>query len=158
MTKYLYSGPNNKVSAEVAQKTLQKIYNRDGKVSPQVVVDEAQPENAPLHPAFEWDNEIAANEYRKDQARHVIRHIRIIPAKEEEPKRVWASIRSDETSEREYHPVTEIVKSEDMYARMMTQCFQELVSIKAKYRELWKAGELKPVFDAITQAEEILLA
>jgi hypothetical protein len=63
------------VSAAVVADELVRIAERDHGISAEVVVDEARPEEAPLHPAFEWRDEVAADEWRLHQARNLIRHV-----------------------------------------------------------------------------------
>lgn len=44
-----------------------------GAISPRDVVDAAQNDQSPLHPYFEWDNKRAADNWRLDQARRLLR-------------------------------------------------------------------------------------
>jgi len=48
------------IDAQTAGSELDRIRQRDGTIIPAVVVDEARPEEAPLHPAFEWRDSVAA--------------------------------------------------------------------------------------------------
>lgn len=41
------------------------------------VLEEAKNPASPLHPMFEWDNAAAAHQYRLDQARALIREVRV---------------------------------------------------------------------------------
>jgi hypothetical protein len=47
---------------------LNKIYQRDKVIKPEVVLKEARAKDAPLHKYFEWDDKKAAEEYRLIQA------------------------------------------------------------------------------------------
>lgn len=49
-----------------------------GYVEPAAVVDASRPEDAPAHHLFEWDDDVAAEQYRLVQAREVIRSIEVI--------------------------------------------------------------------------------
>jgi hypothetical protein len=42
------------------------------------VVEDARPPDAALHWAFEWDNPTAAEKYREEQARHLIRSVYVV--------------------------------------------------------------------------------
>jgi hypothetical protein len=66
------------VDAQTAGEELDRIQVRDGKIEAPVVVEEARPSDAPLHPAFEWNNKMAAEQYRLQQARHLIRAVHVI--------------------------------------------------------------------------------
>jgi len=41
------------------------------------VLTEARNPDSPLHPMFEWDDQVAAHQYRLDQARALIREVRV---------------------------------------------------------------------------------
>lgn len=57
---------------------LQRIADQhDGRLKPEWVVDAARPEDSPLHDYFTWDDTLAAEERRKDQARPLIRSVEI---------------------------------------------------------------------------------
>jgi hypothetical protein len=66
------------VSAQDVGECLETLKARGETWTPADVVEEARPETAPLHPAFEWDDSIAAEKYREDQARHVITSVQLV--------------------------------------------------------------------------------
>jgi hypothetical protein len=68
------------VDAQTAGSELDRIRRRDGTLRPDVVVDEARPEEAPLHPAFEWRDPVAAEQWREHQASTLIKVVRVVPA------------------------------------------------------------------------------
>jgi hypothetical protein len=47
----------------------------DGGLTPARLVDASRPDDAPLHKEFEWDDAVAAERYRENQASSVIRHL-----------------------------------------------------------------------------------
>lgn len=49
----------------------------NGCVTPEQVLAAARNKSSPLHAAFDWDNKSAAHQYRLDQARILIRSVRI---------------------------------------------------------------------------------
>lgn len=61
----------------VIAQELTALYERDGKVLPEAVVDAARPLDSPLHHRFEWDDSIAAEAHRLAQARQLIRQVKI---------------------------------------------------------------------------------
>lgn len=67
------------VSADVAGRELDRINRLHGKVTSAAVVDEARPDDAPLHPAFEWDDAKAAERFRLNQASTLIRAVVVVP-------------------------------------------------------------------------------
>lgn len=48
-----------------------------GRVTPEAVLSEAANPKSPLHDQFEWDDSKAAQAYRLDQARELIRSVRV---------------------------------------------------------------------------------
>ena len=74
------------VDAQTAGSELDRIRRRDGCLRPDVVVDEARPEEAPLHRAFEWRDPVAAEQWREHQASTLIKVVRVVPAAPQEPR------------------------------------------------------------------------
>lgn len=74
---YAASGSRfSKTDADVIGPALQELAQK-GAVTGQDVVDLARSDNSPLHRYFEWDDKKAANMYRVDQARHMLRSIKV---------------------------------------------------------------------------------
>jgi hypothetical protein len=84
MTYVFRSGYRCNVSAKVAGERIAEIEAaNDGHLTPSCVVDDSRPEEAPLHPCFEWDDEVAAEKYRVEEARRLIRNVYIEVENEE---------------------------------------------------------------------------
>lgn len=80
---------------------LQAIYDKHEQLTPAIVVDEARDESHPLHPRFEWDNAIAGEAWRREQAHELIRSVRVVysPATESSPElsvRAFHAIRAEQ--------------------------------------------------------------
>ena len=74
------------IDPQEAGEELERIKQRDGTIVPAAVVDEARPDDAILHPAFEWQDPVAAEQYRLIQARTLIKRVRVIcPEPAQEP-------------------------------------------------------------------------
>ena len=102
------------VTADEAGDELARIYVEKGELTAPLVVDESRPEEAPLHPAFEWDDAVAAERHREHQARNIIRSVKVITDdKPSEPVYVHVS------SAQSYKPVAEVVKCVSMYAEAL---------------------------------------
>jgi len=74
------------ISAQAAGEELDRIHAKRGRLDPQGIVHESRPTDAPLHPAFEWDDAIAAESYRCVQALDLIRTVEIIKPATDEPE------------------------------------------------------------------------
>ena len=94
--KYRISGLQ-KTPAEVTGAVCKDLIDKEGAVTPQRLVEISKPKDAPLHDEFEWNNTIAAQKYREEQARQIIKNIVIIEVSEEteEPKQIKCWVNSD---------------------------------------------------------------
>lgn len=57
---------------------LQTVYQEHGQLTPKLLVDVARDPDHELHSRFEWDDTVAAEKYRQEQARELIRRVRIV--------------------------------------------------------------------------------
>lgn len=81
------SGTQFPVPAEVAAHTIDDLQKKLGKdsVTANELLDASRDINAPLHCCFEWDDSIAAENFRTEQARRIINSIRITITKDNVP-------------------------------------------------------------------------
>ena len=71
-----------------AQKVADEI--GDKKVTPQEILEKARDETSELHKCFEWDDSVAAERYRLQQAGNVLRMLVFAPkTREEQPVRCF---------------------------------------------------------------------
>ena len=64
--------------SKAAVAAIKDVQKRSGRITPRSVLDAARPKDSPLHHYFEWNDGRAAAAYRMEQARYIIRHVRII--------------------------------------------------------------------------------
>lgn len=137
----LYSVP-----AQAAGEELERIYDERGKIDPADVVDESRPETAVLHPCFEWRDDVAADKYREEQARSLVRCIVTVQESDgAAPVKVRAFFHADEA----YHPTAVIIREEDKYEQLVRAALGELASFRRKYSVLSNLDKLRAVFSAI---------
>lgn len=67
------------------QTVMQALYDAHGRIESKALVDAARPETSPAHNAFEWDDAVAAEEHRLQQARRWIRIVKIEVGGEMQP-------------------------------------------------------------------------
>lgn len=120
----------NGLSARAVFVELERIRMNRGGLRPNEVVDEARPDTAPLHPAFEWNDQVAAEEWRTHTARRLIRQVHVInEVSESEP--VYVNVKS-ETERREYQPVDLVVNRPDLYGMAIYEAQQRInLAVKA---------------------------
>ena len=142
------TGSQHKVSAAVAAEVMDKLAAEE-RLNPTELVEESRPEDAPLHSEFEWDDSIAAEKWRKEQAGALIRHlvVRVEANNTEYPTRQYFMVQQEANT---YEPIHVILKDEDKTAMLLDQAKRELQAFKAKYAGL---KELAKVFEAIDTIE-----
>ena len=147
--KYIWrNGARIGVDANVAGVVLTAMAEENGMLTPQSLVDESRPVEAPLHPAFEWEDPRAAELYREHQARHIIRSIMIVRADDEEksePIHVFINVVRDE-QESAYVTIQAAMSDDVLRLQVLERALGELKAFQKKYRQI---KELAKVFEAI---------
>ena len=141
-----------KAPPEVTGKICQGLIDSDGAVTPKRLVEVSKPKNAPLHNEFEWNNTIAAQKYREEQARQIIKNVVILKVEEseEEPKEIKCWVNSDRafvaTNEGTSRYVTIDSALSDISWRenLLNAARRDMESFINKYKRL---GELSSVID-----------
>lgn len=127
--------------ADTVGKTLAEINNKHGLLTGQLVVDESRPDEAPLHGCFEWNDEVAGELYRVDQARKIIKGVQVITEEHPEPQAVYVHVPKDDIAEAAYHPVEVVVARPDMYAAALSQLVGKMKQAQEAVTLLKKAAE-----------------
>lgn len=134
---------------------LRNIYLKHQKITPQVVVDESRPEDAPLHSRFEWDDGVAGEAYRRQQAAHMIRSVEVVfePAQTStDPKpikvRQYVPTRltsDDDDASGEYRAIDDV--PQDAHAVLLAQMEREWRNLRRR----WQSH--REYFDAMVQRD-----
>lgn len=115
-----------------------------GTLTPQSVLDTARPKGHPLHDRFEWDNRIAGEAYRRDQAHRLIQSVRVSyidKNNEQRTTRAFVAIPSD--SPQPTYEMTETVATDPVLHQMMVaQLEREWRQLSARYGHLTEFMEL----------------
>ena len=116
---------------------LQGIYDQYGRLTPAVVVDEARPKRHPLHRFFEWDDKVAGEEYRKEQARDLIRSVKIVRVREDATiSRARAYLSVKDTEGFAYRPTDEVLSDPFMAKLALADMEREWRTLKAKWEHM----------------------
>jgi hypothetical protein len=135
------------INAQTAGEELARIEKHRGELKAPDVVDEARPKNALLHPAFEWNDQVAAELHRQDQARHLIRAVQVVNS-DSEPQSVYVHISNTNS----YMPVETVVSQTDLYMDAYKSACSRIKEAQAALAELEKiaANKHRPkISDAI---------
>lgn len=143
------------IEADVAGHELARIQQEHGVIRPSTVVAESRPEDAPLHPVFEWRDEVAAEGYRTWQARKLIKAVEVVTddgdRKTQAPVYVHvpAAAASDdgESVGRGYQPVSVVVSRPDMYASALGDLARRVRASQEAVEALKRAAEQAPDSD-----------
>lgn len=122
---------------------------KDGKCSASDLLDASRDEKAPLHPLFEWDDSVAAEQYRLEQARLIIRSVYVIDDDKEEQKPIRAHFHIDNNTN-DYIPTVVIMQDKDMKEALFRTALSELRRFAEKYRTL---KEFSGVFSELEKLE-----
>lgn len=130
-----------KADANVAGKMCEQLERTVG-LTAKSLLDANRPENAPLHNEFEWNDSKAAEQYREQQARHIINCLCIVPeSNDEQPVRAFFTI-----AQSQYENLSVLLSTQEKTDSLLNMALRELRSFQNKYSTLKK---LQPVFDAI---------
>ena len=121
--------------------------NEEGKIDAKVIVDNARPEDAPLHHMFEWDNEIAAEQYRYQQARQYIQHYVVLTPGE----RTTYSLSSERRDGGGYRDLDEVLSTAELRKVAVQDALKELVRWRERHQHLTEFKALFEVIDAVVR-------
>jgi hypothetical protein len=106
-----------------------------GRLTPNAVVASARSENHPLHPHFEWDDHVAAEAYRLDQARNIIRMVRVVDDEGSDgTSRAFMSI--NDKLGTAYRSITEVKSSIDLQMAVLKQADRDLDAFLRRFRDM----------------------
>lgn len=124
---------------------LQDVYDQHGKLTPELVLDVARDPAHPLHSRFEWDDVVAAEAYRREQAHEMIQSVKIA-YREADDSSPGLSIRAFHAVRREdgyvYEPVEKVVKDPFTQRLVLADMEREWKSLYQRYREFGEFLEM----------------
>jgi hypothetical protein len=130
-----------KANPQVIGEALAKIAEQQGgRLTPEAVVEAARSPRHPLHKHFEWDDQAAAAAFRLDQARGIIRIVRV--EDDDAPEgcvRAFLSVADKGTA---YRGVQEVRTSVSLQTLVLRQAERDLEAFERRYRELTEICDL----------------
>lgn len=131
---------------------LQRLYQEKGKLlHPTDVVDAARSEDSPLHRHFEWDDGVAAERWRTEQARDLLQrvYVRMKTSKGDRMSQVFVSLTTDR-EEGGYRTMVDVLSDKDMRNQLIRDAMADMQTFEQRYKTL---KELAVVFSAIRKAK-----
>lgn len=152
MTKYgwKHGAHQGKLDAQAAGERIEALREANGQVTAEIVLDDARPKRSLLHPAFEWDDKVAAEEFRKEQARDLIRSVVLTSEVDDSPP-VRAFVVVSEFGETGYTSIGVALSEPDLRRQILQRALRELRQWESRYHEL---QELAKVFTAAKEIRE----
>lgn len=143
-----------KIPAQVVGEEIERLEKKnEGILLPSAIVRAAKPVKSKLHECFEWNNRKAADKYRENQARELLRKIVIVYESKGKEEQIRAFVRIQNEDESHYCCTARIIDDEELQENVLEQILAELVAIKKKYAQ-FKSPALQKIWDAI---DELLL-
>jgi len=124
--------------------------HNNGVLHPESVVDFARNKKTALHSAFEWDDSKAAEQYRMEQARRLIRvMVEVIPHNGGETTvQAFVALKSERYEDGGYRHFPSVMKTEEGRESVLETALWELEAFQQKYSEV---KELAGVFGEINK-------
>jgi hypothetical protein len=123
-----------------------------GELLAEDVLKDARNPNSPLHQLFEWDDSEAAEAYRLQQARGIIRAVVAIyrePERSAPSHKVAAFTRIPEGETSHYRATHQALSQKATREAILKQAWKELQSWRARYAHLKEFADLVEVVDEV---------
>ena len=148
----------NRFSAQMVGEQFEAIEKRDGTLTKAAIVDAARSEDSPMHDMFEWDDAVAGELYRENQAGYYIRtlEVKIVPVGNTSGKPVtmrgFVNVAPVDRAKPEgkgtFISTNRAIEQPDTYKIVLDRAKNELHMFREKYKDI---KEMEPVFAAINQ-------
>lgn len=149
--KFITPGLWGDLTADKAMAELERIREKHGELKPEYVVEESKDEKAVLHKCFQWDDTIAAQMWRKEQARQLIKNITVTIVNENVSATIRAivNVATSNGDKRSYIPLTQAILDETAYDDLLAQAKADMEAFIAKYSQLNELNSVKKSMMAV---------
>lgn len=127
--------------------------NNGGELTPHLVVKEAKDKNSPLHEVFEWDNSIAGERFRVQQARELISCV-IVEVKFDHTSRdqkAFFSVKNtneNRESSRVYVTLNRVLTEPDLRKNVIADALREVEGWRIRYNQYVELGNIFKVIES----------
>lgn len=137
------TGSQHRTDANTAGAVCEHL-EASGNLTAKSLLDVSRPEDAPLHSEFEWNDSVAAEKFREDQARGIIRHLTIrLDANPSEPVRSFFTVA--QAGAKSYTSIETILTQNGLRDSLLHQAIKEMDAFQRKFNTL---SELVGIFEA----------
>lgn len=130
---------------------------RGGRMTPRDVVQEATTPRHPLHDFFEWNDQEAGEQYRIQQARQMIAHVRVRVVDDKggrKPFKAFFSVHDGENIGRVYVAIERVQAEAVLREQIIAQALAELQGWTARYNQYAQLGKLRVEIERLVHREE----
>ena len=125
-----------------------------GELTPEDILKDARNRNSPLHSFFEWDDGLAAEQHRLQQARGLIRAVVAVylPTEETEKQvvvRAKAYTHINEPTVPHYRETTHALSQTKTRKMVLQRAWRELQAWRERYKDLAEFADLITVIDDV---------
>lgn len=144
--------PTGGIDAERAYNALETIRSKNGGLTDDAVVDAARPKNHTLHKWFEWDDNVAAQEHRRNQARLLIRSIEVVyeeaPAAPSRAYQVHRKTGKPKESRTVYNATEDVLADPESRDQLIARAIRQAMEFRRRFQGL---HELDRIVNAIDE-------
>lgn len=124
-------------------------HEQGGRLSTAAIIEDARDEGSPFHKYFEWDDPVAAEKWRAEQAGQLIRGIVTVVTRGDVSHSIRAFVNVTEGQEHHYTTTAHALSDDGLREQVLRKAWEELQGWYQRYREY---KELSVVFAAVEQA------
>lgn len=124
-----------------AQRCYEEIQTLGASYTPEMIVDLARDESTELHKCFDWDNDIAAEKWRKQQARLICISLTVEVERKPGVTQEYRVIQHDR-DEQAYKPVVFMLRQPEEYERLLKQAKAEMAAFRKRYQSIKELSEV----------------
>lgn len=142
--------------ADVVGRELERL-EQAGAVTAQRVVKAAKSRNNPMRSLFEWDDSKASEQYRLEQARHLIRSVEVVieyeKSKAAPPMRAYVAFDAHEApvdADNRYVATHVVMSNASARERWLRQAMRELTSWRNRYQQFAEFAAIFSEIDKVT--------
>lgn len=128
---------------------LLSLYVEHGELTPSLVVQAAEPVDDPLHGEFEWDDTTAGHLHRLDQARRLIRRVKVADTRElddiddvRQHVREYISVQRGDRFSRSYQRTEDVLADPMGRAMLLRAMNRDWQAFKTRYSQMREFAEL----------------
>jgi hypothetical protein len=140
------------------KQALAELEDETGRLTPEAVVTAAKDPKSPLHGHFQWDDATAATEHRLNQARALIRSVRVEFRVDKRIIRSVAYVRDPaaEAGEQGYRSLSGIRQNEDDARSVLVSEFGSAAAHLRRARQISVALSLEEEVDGLLERVGVL--